>query len=383
MNFDWRQHYQDYRNEVISFAQAELDDDMILRDKESRFSEEFWQKCADFGILSLAAPGKYGGPEEEINVPKAVVAMQALGYACKDTGLIIGLNAQMWAVQLALSIFGTEDQKEKYLPQLVSGKAYGVHGLTEPEAGSDVFSMNTTAKKVDGGYLLNGDKCLITMAPIANIALIFANTKPDHSRWGITAFIVEDTFEGFSVSPIREKMGLRTVPIGEVSLNDCFVPEQNRLGREGAGLSITNHSLEYDRCFILTGKLGVMERQLEDTIQFAKQRNQFGQSVGKFQSVSNRIVDMKMRYETSQMLLDRWATLKHMKKSAMLESSMAKLHVTESFAKSSFDAVRTRGGNGFLTDFEVERDLRDATGGVLYAGTSDIQRNIIAKLLGL
>lgn len=383
MELNWRQEYQDYRNEVISFAREELTDNMILRDEESRFSEEFWLKCADFGILALAAPKLYGGQEEEINVPKAVVAMEALGYACKDNGLIIGLNAQMWAVQLALTFFGTEEQKKKYLPLLISGKLFGVHGLTEKEAGSDVFSMNMTAKKVEGGYLLNGEKCLITMAPIANLALIFANTRPDHSRWGITCFIVENTFKGFKASPVRKKMGLRTVPIGEISLKDCFVPEENRIGREGAGLSITNHSLEYDRCFILTGKVGVMERQLEETIKFAKERKQFDQSIGKFQSVSNRIVDMKLRLETSQMLLYKWASLKHQKKSAMLESSMAKLHVTESFLQSSLDAVRTRGGNGFLTDYEVERDLRDATGGVLYAGTSDIQKNIIAKLLGL
>ena len=383
MDFSLQVEHQEYREKVISFARKELSDDMIIRDKESKFSEEFWQKCADFGIQGLAAPKQYGGQEEEINVPKAVVAMEALGYACKDNGLTIRLNAQMWAVQLALSFFGTEEQKKKYLPPLVSGKWYGVHGLTEKEAGSDVFSMSMRAEKVDGGYLLNGEKCLITMAPMANVALIFANTKPNQSKWGITAFIVENTFKGFSASPVREKMGLRTVPIGEITLKDCFVPEENRLGREGAGLSITNHSLEYDRCFILTGKLGVMERQLEETIEFAKNRKQFGQSIGKFQSVSSRIVDMKLRHETSRLLLYKWALLKQQKKSAMLESSMAKLYITENFLKSSLDAVRTRGGNGFLTDYEVERDLRDATGGVLYAGTSDIQKNIIAKLLGL
>ena len=383
MDFSWPQEHEDYRNKVIAFAKEELQDDMIERDRSCTFSEEMWQKCADFGILALAATKEYGGEGEKVDVMKSVVAMEALGYACKDTGLVSGLNAQMWAVQMALLSFGTEEQKRKYLPPLVSGKWYGAHGLTEAEAGSDVFSMKMLAEKVDGGYVLNGEKRLITLGPIANLALIFANTKPDQSRWGITAFLIENTYDGYSASPAREKLGMRTAPLGEITLKDCFVPEENRLGKEGAGLTITNHSLEYDRCFILTGKLGAMGRQLEETVEFARNRVQFGRPIGKFQAVSHRIVDMKMRYETSRLLLYKLAWLKHNNKSAMLEAAMSKLLLSENYLKSSIDAVRTRGGNGFLTDYEVERDLRDATGGVLYAGTSDIQKNIIAKFLGL
>jgi alkylation response protein AidB-like acyl-CoA dehydrogenase len=242
--------------------------------------------------------------------------------------------------------------------------------------------MQMHAKKVDGGYILNGKKRLITLAPIADLSLIFANTKPG-SKWGITAFLVEKSYEGYSISPPMEKMGLRTIPIGEIILEDCFVPEENRLGKEGGGLGITNYSLEYDRCFILAGQLGAMERQLEETVKYAKNRKQFGQSIGKFQSVANRIVDMKLRLETSRLLLYKLAWMKQNKKMAMLEAAMSKLFLSENILNSSIDAVRTRGGNGFLTEYEAERDLRDATGGVLYAGTSDIQRNVIAKFLGL
>ena len=383
MDFSWPQEYEDYRQKVIEFARKELDDDVLTRDKNCTFGEKLWQKCADFGILALASTAEYGGEGDQVDVLKAVVAMEALGYACKDTGLISGMNAQMWAVQMALLTFGTEEQKKKYIPPMVSGEWYGAHGLTEEEAGSDVFSMRMRAEKVDGGYILNGEKRLITLGPIANLALIFANTKSNQSKWGITAFLVENTFDGYSASPAREKLGLRTTPLGEITLKDCFVPEENRLGREGAGLSITNHSLEYDRCFILTGKLGAMERQLEETIAFAKQRAQFGQSIGKFQAVSNRIVDMKVRHETSRLLLYKLAWLKHHNKSAMLEAAMSKLFLSENYLESSLHAVRTRGGNAFLSDYEVDRYLRDATGGVLYAGTSDIQKNIIAKFLGL
>lgn len=383
MDFSWPQEYKDYREKVIDFAKKELQDDVLERDKSCTFAEDLWQKCADFGILALASTREYGGTGDDVDVLKSVVAMEALGYACKDTGLISGLNAQMWAVQMALLTFGTEEQKQKYLPPLVSGEWYGAHGLTEDEAGSDVFSMRMRAEKVEGGYILNGEKRLITLGPIANLALIFANTKPNQSKWGITAFLVENTFDGYTASPAREKLGLRTTPLGEITLKDCFVPEENRLGREGAGLSITNHSLEYDRCFILTGKLGAMERQLEETIAFAKKRVQFGQPISKFQAVANRIVDMKVRYETSRLLLYKLAWLKHNGKSAMLEAAMSKLFLSENYLESSLHAVRTRGGNAFLSDYEVDRYLRDATGGVLYAGTSDIQKNIIAKFLGL
>ena len=383
MDFSWPQEYKDYREKVIAFAKEELQDDVLARDKTCTFAADLWQKCADFGILALASTKDYGGEGDDIDVLKSVVAMEALGYACKDTGLISGLNAQMWAVQMALLTFGTEEQKQKYLPPLVSGAWYGPHGLTEEEAGSDVFSMRMRAEKVEGGYILNGEKRLITLGPIANLALIFANTKPNQSKWGITAFLVENTFDGYTASPAREKLGLRTTPLGEITLKDCFVPEENRLGREGAGLSLTNHSLEYDRCFILTGKLGAMERQLEETIAFAKKRVQFGQPISKFQAVSNRIVDMKVRYETSRLLIYKLAWLKHNKKSAMMEAAMSKLFLSENYLESSLHAVRTRGGNAFLSNYEVDRYLRDATGGVLYAGTSDIQKNIIAKFLGL
>nr|MBX2814598.1 acyl-CoA dehydrogenase [Saprospiraceae bacterium] len=177
--------------------------------------------------------------------------------------------------------------------------------------------------------------------------------------------------------------GLRTVPIGELYFKDCFVPEANRLGKEGVGFSICNHSLEYDRCCMLAGNLGAMEYQLEENIKVVTSRKQFGQTIGKFQSVSNRIAEMKLRLETSRLMLYKVAWLKTQNKNALMETAMVKLLLGESYVASSLDAIRNRGGQGYLTDHGVERDLRDSIGGILYAGTSDIQRNIIAQLLGL
>jgi len=232
----------------------------------------------------------------------------------------------MWTVQMPLFHFGNEAQRQKYLPALASGQMIGCHALTEPEAGSDVFSLQMTAEKTEGGYILNGKKCYITFAPIADVALIFANINPKLGKWGMTAFLVEKGTKGFTQKPMQHKMGLRTIPIGELELNNCFIPTENRLGKDGAGFSIMNHSLEYDRCCILASQLGAMQRQLETTITYVKQRKQFGKPVAQFQSVSNRIADMRLRLETSRLLLYKVAWLKSEGKSAMLEAAMLKLY---------------------------------------------------------
>ncbi|MBM1106804.1 acyl-CoA dehydrogenase family protein [Aurantibacter crassamenti] len=383
MNFNWTKEQLEYKLKVIEFAKNHLNNDLVQKDLNCSFAADNWQKCAEFGIQQLAAPKSFGGQFDEIDILHATLAMEGLGYGCKDNGLPFSLNAQMWTVQMPISQFGTDFQKEKYLKGMASGKLIGSHALTEPNAGSDVFSMQTVAEKVDGGYILNGKKHLITLGPIADISLVFANARPKMGKWGITGFIVEKGTKGFNQSENMAKMGLRTVPIGELTFDNCFVPDENRLGAEGAGWGITTSTLEYDRCCILASQLGSMERQLDETVKFVKQRKQFGKSIGDFQSVSNRIANMKLRLETSRLLLYQVAWLKSQGKSAMMEAALLKLQLSESFVESSLDAIRCNGGRGYLTENEVERDLRDAVGGVLYAGTSDIQRNIISNLLGL
>lgn len=383
MDLSWKKKQTDYKKKVIAFAEKHLNDSIKERDSALEFSREDWNKCAEFGIQALASPRKYGGKEDEVDILTATLAMEGLGFGCRDNGLPFSLNAQMWTVQLPILQFGSEFQKEKYLKPMATGKIIGSHGLTEVNAGSDVFNMEATATKVEGGYLLNGKKRLITLGPVCDIALVFAKTNPKLGKWGVSGFIVEASSKGFLKSGNKAKMGLRTVPIGDLEFNDCFVPEENRLGKEGAGWSITIASLEYDRCNILASQLGAMEYQLESTIKFVKNRKQFGKSIGEFQSVSNRIADMKLRLETSRLLLYKVAWLKSQGKSAMMEAAMLKLYLSESFVASSLDAIRCHGGSGYLTEFEIERNLRDSVGGVIYAGTSDIQRNIISQILGL
>jgi alkylation response protein AidB-like acyl-CoA dehydrogenase len=381
MDFSWTDEQLTFKNAVIKFAQQELNKDVIERDRLGEFSRESWLKCAQFGLQGLSIPEEYGGTDADILTTMFV--MEGLGYGCRDAGLVFALNAQMWAVQHPISAFGTQAQKRKYLPGLCSGELIGAHGMTEPDSGSDAYSLRTRAEKCNGGYVLNGTKMFVTSAPIADVAVVFATTNPKLGRWGITAFLVDKGTPGFSLGRDLEKMGLRTSPIGELILQDCYVPEENRLGPEGAGVSLFSNSMEWERSCILASNVGVMERQLEVCVRYARERRQFGQPIGKFQSVANRIADMKVRLETARLVLYKVAWLKAMGKSAVMEAAIAKLYLSECFVQSSQDAIRIHGGYGYMTEFEVERDLRDAIGGTLYSGTSDIQRMIIAGWLGL
>lgn len=382
MEFDWTPEQKAYRDRVVEFAKNELTHAVVEQDRESVFPRENWKRCAEFGIQGLSLPAKYNG-REDVDFLTAMLAMEGLGYGCEDNGLTFALNAQMWTVQLPLLQFGPDELKDKYLPGMSRGEIIGAHAISEPGAGSDVFSMQMRADRCDGGYRLNGTKHFVSLGPIADIALVFALTDPSAGKWGVSAFIVELQSDGVTVGANRDKMGLRTVPFGDLAFADCVVPEGSRLGPEGAGISLSTSFLEWERCSILASQIGAMQRQLEQSIDYAKHRKQFGRAIGKYQSVANRIVDMKLRLETSRLLLYQVAWLKQSGQPAMLEAALLKLHLAESFVDSSLDAIRVHGGQGYVTEAGVERDLRDAVGGTIYAGTSDIQRNIVASLLGL
>lgn len=382
MDFSWAEEQEAYKAEVIAFARCALGKGALDHDREAAFPRDDWNSCAAFGIQSLPVPEQYSGrPEQDFLT--AMLAMEGLGYACRDNGLAFALNAQIWTVQLPIIEFGTEAQKQRFLPELCSGRMIGAHAITEEEAGSDVFAMTTRAEKTADGYRLNGVKRYVSLAPVADLALVFATVDPSLGKWGITAFLVETERPGARLGPESDKMGLRSTPMSDLILEDCLIPEENRLGAEGAGLSLSTSSLEWERCCILASQLGAMERQLEDCIAVARTRRRFGQTIGKFQAVSHRLVEMRLRLETSRLLLYKVAWLKQTGQSAQLEASLLKLHLSECFTASSLDAIRIHGGQGYLTENEVERDLRDAVGGLLYAGTSDIQRNIVAVLMGL
>ena len=369
------------RQATIEFVQRELDSDLAACEKQAYFLREDWAKCAEFGILGLNVPTEYGG--QNYDVVTTIAILEALGYGCHDNGLPFSLNSQIWSTQAALRKFGSDEQKDKYLRTMCTGKAIGAFAITEADTGSDAYSMKARAKRVDGGYVLKAEKHYITNAPIADFAVVFASTNPEVKQWGISAFIVEDGTDGFTRGSNRDKMGLKTSPFGELYLDGCFVPAENRLGPEGAGVSIFTTSMESERGYILSSQLGAMQRQLEVAIEFARERRQFDQPIGRFQSVSNRIVDMKLRLETCRLLLYKLAWLESRGESIGMDAALTKLHLSESFIASSLDTIRLHGAHGYVQELGIERDLRDGIGGIFYSGTSDIQRVVIARLLGL
>ncbi len=381
MEFSLSAEQGELKEAAAAFARGKLNQDLAEREEAGEFSLEAWRACAEFGIQGLPVPAGLGGGGSDIVT--TVLVMEGLGYGCQDNGLIFSLNAQMWSIELPLVKFGTPAQQRAYLPGLVSGDLIGVHAMTEPESGSDAFSMRTRAERAGDDYRLSGTKLYITNAPVADVVLVFA-CHPGRPRMaGISAFLVDKGTPGFTVSRSLDKMGLRTSPMGEVVLDDCLVPAGNRLGPEGAGMAIFNSSMAYERSCILASALGAMQRQLETCVGHARARKQFGQAIGKFQGVSGKVADMYLRLEAARLLVYRAAWLTQQGRPALLEAAAAKLFTSEAWVASSLDAIQIHGAYGYMKEAGIERDLRDAVAGTIYSGTSEIQRVLVSRMLGL
>jgi alkylation response protein AidB-like acyl-CoA dehydrogenase len=366
---------------IVEFARRELNKDGVERDRRGTFSRQAWEKCASLGLLGLPVPKELGGLGADAMT--IVLALEALGYGCSDNGLIFSINAQMWACVTPLTRFGSEEQKRRYLPRLADGSLIAAHGMSEPGSGSDAFSLATTAQRTGDGYVLNGSKTFVTNAPESDLFVVFATTDRDHSFGGICAFLLERDTPGLTVGRPLSKMGLRTSPMSELYLADCRASSDQVLGKPQSGMAIFNHSMRWERSCILASTVGTMRRQLERCISYAQERKQFGRPIGSFQAVSHKIVSMKLRLETSRLLVYQVAWLLDRGESATVESALTKLHLSESFLQSSLDALQIHGSYGYMTEYELERDVRDAVGGRLYSGTSEVQRNLIAGALGL
>ncbi len=381
MDFAWSEEQLQFRESVIDFARGSLNAGLLERESAGEFSRDLWGKCAEFGIQGLPFPEEYGGTGADVIT--TMLAMEALGYACKDHGLLFSIHAQMWSVAMPILSFGTEQQKDRCLTKLCNGTWVGAHGMSEPDSGSDAFGLRTRAQRDGDRYILNGTKMFVTNAPVADLFLAFATVDKDKGMWGVTAFLIENGTKGLSVSKKIEKMGLTTSPMAEVIFEDCEVPVENLLGLEGQGATIFNHSMGWERSCILASDVGAMERQLETCIDYARTRRQFGKPIGSFQLVSSKIADMKVRLETAKLLLYRAAWTQANKGENAMEAAIAKVYISEAAVQSALDAIQVHGGYGYMKEFEVERELRDSIGGKLYSGTSEIQRLIIARYLGL
>ena len=373
---------REWQEAAERFAAQELaSKDVVSADREHRFDAEGWKACAEFGVTGMPVPEANGGLG--LSLPHLIAVMEGLGYASRDQGLLFSINAHLWTNSLPLVKYGTDEQRAKWLPGLCDGSLIGANAASEPDAGSDVFAMKTRAVKDRDAYVLDGAKTFVTNGPVADLFVAYATLDPGLGAMGITGFVIERDTPGLNVGNPIEKMGLRTSPMSEVVFDGCRVPVENRLGREGRGVEVFECSMAWERGCILACCLGGMRRLLEASIDQARDRKQFGQSIGKFQSVANRIVDMKVRLETARPLVYAVGRKLENGADAMLEAAMAKLYVAEAYVATCRDALQIHGGYGYMVEQEIERELRDALGATLYSGTSEIQRNLIARGLGL
>jgi alkylation response protein AidB-like acyl-CoA dehydrogenase len=370
------------REQIIRFATEELNEGLIERDHNQGFPQELWRKCGAIGIQGLPVPEAYGG--SGVDALTCAVALEALGYGCRDGGLVFALCAHLLSCVVPVLKFGTEEQKRRYLPRLSDGTLVGVHAMTEPETGSDAFAMRTHAIPDSDGYRISGVKTFISNATVADLVIVFALTDATKGfHGGVTAFLVERGTAGFSASQKFEKMGLRTAPLGELIFDEVRVGAEAILGGVGGGAMVFTTAMDWERACLAASHIGTMDRLLEQSITYARTRRQFGQPIGKFQAVAHRIADMKVQLEAARLLVYRSAWRLANARSAALDASMTKLFVSESLVSAALATVQVHGGYGFMTEYEVERALRDAVGSTIYSGTSEIQRNIIARWLGL
>ncbi len=380
MNFEWSQEQNELYHQAIEFAQKKMNKNLIEEDRHEVFSREKWRACADLGLMGMIVPEQYGG----LGLDALTVArvMDGFGYGCRDTSIFLSIGAHIWAVQMPILLFGSEEIKQKYLPKLVSGEWVGAHAISEPSAGSDAMSMNTTAVKDGDFYILNGSKTFVTNAPVADLFVAFATINKKYGFAGVTCFAFERDTPGVSVESKMEKMGSRTSPMSDVVFRDARIPARNVIGAPSGGSRIFSRIMFWERALILAPFLGAMQRQIEECVKYANDRVQFGKRLSAYQAISGKIVDMQVRLESARLLLYKAAwDLEH--GDATMPASIAKLVTSDAAVQTFLDAIQVFGGYGYTTDFEIERHLRDAIGTRIYSGTTEMQKMIIANTIGL
>jgi hypothetical protein len=382
MDFTLSEEQRALRDVIIRFAREELNEDLIARDREQRFERELWTRCGALGLPGLPVPEELGGGG--LDPLSCALALEAFGYGCRDGGLVFSLCAHLISCVLPLWKHGSPEQQRRWLRGLCDGTLIGVHAMTEPGSGSDAFSLRTRAVRDGDGYRISGSKTFITNAPVADLLIVFARTDETKGfHGGVSAFLVEAGTPGLTVGRSIEKMGLRTSPFGELALDEVQVAADQVLGEVGGASSLFIESMDWERICLFATHLGTMDRLLEESVVYARTRQQFGRPIGSFQAVAHKLADMKVALEAARLLTYKAASRLDRSRSVSLDAAIAKLFVSESLVSAALGAVQVRGGYGYTVEYEVERMLRDAVGSTLYSGTSEMQRNIIARWLGL
>ena len=380
MDFGWTEEQATLRRGAVEFAARELSDGVIERDREAIFSRDLWNACAEFGLQGIMVPEEWNGAGHDLL--SSVAVLEGIGYGARDNGLVFAITAHAASCVGPLSEFGSDDQKNEWLPRLAGGSTIGATGITEPDSGSNALALATTAVESRDDWVLDGSKTFVTNAPVADLFLIYARTGGS-GFGGITCFLIPRDTDGLTIGPSIEKMGLRTSHLAQVYLEKCRVPASAVIGGVGSGAMIFNQTMDLERLLVMAPALGVMERLLERCVAHARQRTAGAVPIGKHQSIAHRIADMELELEAARLMLYRAAWHRMRRGSATRESALAKLAVSEALVASCRSAVQIFGGYGYMVEYELERELRDALATTLYVGTSEIQRNLIAGLKGL
>ena len=373
MDFNLTKEQELIRKALAEFTEAEVKPIAAETDRTSQYPKDTIDKLFRYGVMGMCVPKEYGGPgADDIS---AAIAVEELSKQCASTGDIVATHNGLCCGPIIN--FGTEEQKKKYLPQLVNGKV-GAFALTEPNAGSDASKGTTVCEDKGYHWVMNGSKIFITNGYVADIFVVFAMTDPSKGTKGISAFIVEKDFPGFSVGRHEEKMGLHGSPTAEIVFEDCIIPKENLLGRLGKGFNIAMNTLDGGRIGIAAQALGILEGAMNESIEFTKSRVQFGRPISKFQNTQFVIADMEVARNAAQLLTYSAASKKSEGKTFTKDAAMAKLFASEACMHFTTKAVQMHGGYGYTNDYPVERMMRDAKITEIYEGTSEIQRVVIS-----
>ena len=383
MDFAITDEQRMFYDEVVKFASRELDlpyEEYFEYDHNQKWPAELWKKMGEYGLLGLPFPEKYGGGEADALTTCLAKEAAARGGLNGGTNLAWGASTILCGIPIWK--LGTEQQKDKYLPGICSGEGIGAFGLTEPGSGSDAAAMKTTAVKKGDRYILNGSKMFITNGPIAKTIVVLAVTNKEARQFGISAFILQNDFPGYSVGKELDKMGVRTSTTSELIFEDCEVPEENLLGSEGIGfLEVGKLILGWERGTLIAQGVGGMEYMLKRMCTYALEREQFRRPIASFGAIQEKIANVRIWIEVSRQLVRRIAWLLSQERDCMLEAAIAKEYLGEHLVRASEECVQLFGGYGFMREYMVERFYRDSKLATIGAGTTEIQKGLIARAL--
>jgi len=377
LNFDLGETADMLRDSVRSFASDEVAPRANDIEQANDFPEDLWRKMGDLGVLGISVEEEYGGAG--MGYLEHVVAVEEMSRASAAVGLSYGAHSNLCVNQLRLN--GTEEQKKKYLPKLISGEHVGSLAMSEPSAGSDVVGMRTRAEKKGDRYILNGTKMWITNGPNADTLVVYAKTDPDAHQRGISAFIIEKGMKGFSTSPKLDKMGMRGSNTCELVFEDCEVPEENIVGGLNRGVNVLMSGLDYERSVLSGGPLGIMQACMDVVVPYVHERTQFGQPIGEFQLMQGKLADMYVTMNASKSYVYAVAKACDRGEVTRKDAAGAILYSAEKATWMALEAIQCLGGNGYINDYPTGRLLRDAKLYEIGAGTSEIRRMLIGREL--